>query len=251
MQGVAMFAIETLHKKLIQNLGSLEGKTVLDYGCGRGGMIKLLLQQPTPPAYIYAVDCDASAIKTLNEIYADVIQQGKLGTAVISSPAEIVNQQFDAIVCHNVLECIANKECYVQELYALLRPHGTLVASHHDFDSAVYNSSYRDLTRALIHYFSDTGEAWQTICDGQVGRKMPGLFKRAGIEKSSFETWRMVETTFNAEDYSHLMANMMLEVARNNFDQASLDAWMNDLAQKVQAHDFYFAIDVVVVTARK
>jgi ubiquinone/menaquinone biosynthesis C-methylase UbiE len=252
-----MKAIEVLHKKLIQSLGSIKDKTILDYGCGRGGIVKLLLEQSTPPAYIYAVDCDVSAIKNIEIVYADAITQCTLGTRVVSNPSELLDQaeqlhkKIDVILCHNVLECIENKERFIQDLYALLKPNGTLLISHHDFDSAVYNSDYRDLTRELVHYFSDTGEAWQTVCDGQIGRKMPGIFKRAGIENAAFETWRMVETTFNEDDYSHLMANMMLEVARKKFEQGLLDAWMKDLELKAENHDFYFAIDVVVVKACK
>jgi len=136
-------------------------------------------------------------------------------------------------------------------LYKTLNENGVLIISHHDFDSAIYNSSYKDLTRQLIHFFSDEGESWQTICDGQIGRKIPGIFKRTDIENISFEAWRVVETTFEKEDYSYLMAKMILEVAKDKFDQVSLESWMKDLELKAQTNDFYFAIDIVIAKAIK
>lgn len=246
-----MISIDTIHKKLIQDLGSIQDKSILDYGCGRGGLIKLLLVQKDYPKFIYAVDVDANAIKNIEEVYSDKIKQGLIGTQVIDNPSQLLDKKFDKIICHNVIECITNKEKFVNDLYKTLNENGILIISHHDFDSAIYNTSYKDLTRQLIHFFADEGESWQTICDGQIGRKLPGIFKRTGIENISFETWRIVETTFKKEDYSYLMTKMILEVAKDKFDQASLNAWMKDLELKAQANDFYFAIDVVIGKAIK
>ena len=246
-----MHSIEMIHKKLISLLGSVDHKSVLDYGCGKGGLIKLLLQQPVPPQFIYAVDSNETTINTIQKIYANEIQQGSIGTQIVNDPSRLSIQKFDRVICHNVLECIENKEQFVKNLYKALNDYGTLVVSHHDFDSAIYHSDYRDLTRSLIHFFSDKGEPWQPLCDGQIGRKIPGVFKRAGIENVLFETWRIVETSFKEGDYGFLMAKMIVEVAKGNFDQNSLDDWMRNLESKAQAHDFYFAIDVVIARASK
>ena len=227
-----MKSIETIHRKLIQNLGSLQDKSVLDYGCGKGGLIKLLLQHT--PQFIYAVDSDASAIKNIEEIYFEQIRQSQIGIQLVSDPSQLANKKFDKIICHNVLECLDNKENFVKDLYKNLTKNGILIVSHHDFDSAIYNSKYRDLTRNLVHFFSDKGESWQTLCDGQIGRKIPGIFKRAGIDNAEFETWRIVETSFKEDDYGYLMAKMIFAVAKDNFDQVDLDSWIHDFELKSQ-----------------
>lgn len=246
-----MKSIENIHKKLIKDLGSLQGKLILDYGCGKGGLIELLLKQNLSPKLVYAVDNDLEAIKNLKDKYRNQINHGKLEAQVVSSPIEILNKKFDKIICHNVIECIDNKEQFVNDLYNLLNSDGTLIISHHDFDSAIYYSDQRDFTRSLIHFFSDQGESWQTLCDGQIGRKLPGIFKRTRIENISFETWRVVETSFEEFDYSYLMAKMILEVAKDKFDQALLNNWFKNLELKAQAEDFYFAIDIVIAKAIK
>lgn len=241
-----MHVIEKIHKNLIQQVGLTTNVSVLDYGCGRGGVVKLLLEQAVPPKSILAVDSDEAVIKRLDDLYPDQIKQGILNTQVIRDPSLLAGQKFDKIICHNVLECVENKEDFVRCLYVLLQANGVLVISHQDFDSAIYNSSYRDLTRKLIHYFSDKGEAWQSQCDGQIGRKIPGIFKRAGIDDASVETWRIVETTFTENDYGYLMAQMIIEAAQSDFEQNILDDWMKDLVSKANNNDFYFAIDLVI-----
>lgn len=245
-----MKSIKTIHRKLIQKLDSVKDATILDYGCGKGGIIKLLTQDESQiPHFIYAVDSDHEAIKNIEEMYSDKIKKGQIRTQIVANPSQLRHDKFDKIMCHNVLECIETKEFFVQDLYTHLAHNGILVLSHHDFDSAAYNSSFVQLTRNLIHFFSDKGESWQNLCDGQIGRKIPGIFKRAGVDYFEFETWRIVETTFEKDDYSYLMAQMILAAAKDSFDQTTLNSWIRDLEEKAQNNDFYFAIDVVIVKA--
>ena len=239
-------SIKNLHQKLINDLGTIADKTILDYGCGRGNLVKLLLAQPTIPKLIYAVDIDPNAIVEINETYKFEIQQGEIITQVVDSPAQLAGEKFDRIVCHNVIECVVDKEQFVKNLCSLLNQNGVLLVSHHDFDSAVYHSGHKELTRTLIHFFADQCQAWQTTCDGQIGRKIPGIFNRAKIKFATFATWRIVETSFSQGDYGYLMAKMIIEAAKERFDQATLNSWLQDLSLKAQSNDFYFAIDVMV-----
>jgi SAM-dependent methyltransferase len=250
-KGFFMTSIELVHTTLIDELGKVQNKTILDYGCGRGGLIKLLLGQDNQPAFVYGVDVDAQVIEKLKSQYQEVIKKGQLVLEAISNPEQLVGKKFDKIVCHNVLECIENKELFVKNLYQLLNPKGILLVSHHDFDSAVYNSNYQDLTRSLIHDFSDTGQEWQTVCDGQIGRKIPGIVGRAGIEHFDVEIIRIMEASFEEDDYGHLMAKMLIENAKNKYDPSFLHSWMEDLKFKSQSNDFYFAIDLVIAKAYK
>lgn len=91
------------------------------------------------------------------------------------------------------MECIENREKFVRNLYEHLATNGILIVSHHDFDSAIYNSNFVAFTRQLIHFFSDQGESWQNYCDGQIGRKIPGIFKKAQIDHVEFQTWRLLK----------------------------------------------------------
>ena len=244
-----MKAITQLHQKLINSVGPLNGKSVLDYGCGRGDMIELLLHISNGPQMIFAVDSNEEFIRGIETRFGNAIGTKKLFTQTCSNPYDLVKHRFDIIFCHNVLECVADKQKFVKDIFHLLKPGGILLLSHHDFDSVIYNSEFKELTRNLVHCFADTKQDWQANHDGQMGRKIPGIFARANVKNATFEIWRMVENSYDSGDYGFLMSKMILDVCKNQFSKHELDLWRQDLESKAKNKDYYFAIDVVVAKA--
>ncbi len=245
-------ALSDIHKRLVTHFGSTEKLTILDYGCGTGGLTRVLLDNDKHPNLIVAVDSDPKMIEKITSSFSSEIALGQVNTEVISDPRQLLGKlSYDGIFCHNVLELIDDKEHFVASLTALLKEEGTLIVSHMDFDSMLYNSSYKELTRNLIHHFADTKQAWMSSLDGQVGRKIPGILKRANIQTFSFETWRLTESSFQEHDYGFIMARLLLETASQIFDQEELRAWKEDLEDKVQNHDYFFAIDLDVAKITK
>jgi|GEM_PF-1756300 SAM-dependent methyltransferase len=238
--------ISILHQKLIAHVGDLNNKTILDYGCGREGMLELLLQRDDILKSITAVDSNEEMVRECNNRFADFIKLKTLFVLQSDDPVDLLGKKFDIIFCHNVLECVEQREIFVRNLFDLLSPNGILVLSHHDFDSAVYNSAFKDLTRNLIHCFADTKQDWQTCHDGQIGRKIPGIFIKAGMKHTLIETWRIVERSFQPGDYGFLMSNMITDECKYKFASEKIDSWKEDLKAKSQIGDYYFAIDVVV-----
>lgn len=133
-------AIEKIHQKLICYWGSTKNLSILDYGCGTGGLTKILLNQKDRPSNIYSVDIDPKMIEKVNNSFTSEISQKILKTDVIKNPKELSGKLFDGIFCHNVLELVNSKEEFVSDLYKLLKQNGILILSHMDFDSMIYNS---------------------------------------------------------------------------------------------------------------
>lgn len=244
-------SIEKIHQKLIDYFGTTKNLSILDYGCGTGGLTKILLQQKDRPSNIYSVDIDPKMIGKVNNSFTSEISQKTLKTDVINDPKDLSGKLFDGIFCHNVLELVNSKEEFVSDLYNLLTENGTLILSHMDFDSIIYNSSFKELTRKLVHNFADTKQEWMAFSDGQIGRKIPGIIKRSNIQNFSFETWRWTETAFDENDYGFIMANMLIESAGNSFNKDELIAWKKDLEKKAKSQDYFFAIDIDVAEIRK
>ena len=83
-------------------------------------------------------------------------------TKTISTPTELKGAKFDNIICHNVLECVDHNLTFINAFKPLLSDkNGIFIRSHHDFDSAIFNSSFKVLTRNLVHHFVDTQQKWQ------------------------------------------------------------------------------------------
>lgn len=234
-------------KMLIERLRSLEGAIVLDYGCGRGDFIDLMLKLAQRPKCIYAVDSNNKSIANIKNCFVPEIKTGMLIPKICITPKDLLGLKFDKIICQNVLECIENKVEFINQLSDILATNGLCILSHHDFDSALYNSSNKDLTRTLIHHFADAKQNWMNCADGLMGRKIPGLVSQSIFkDNASIETWRIVEREFKPGMYGHLMAQMIQDIAKTSYESSDLTSWILDLEQKNFSGQYYFAIDLVV-----
>jgi len=238
------------HKqKLVDLLQNSKDASILDYGCGKGDFINLLLSNPEPPKLIIAADADPAMMQSISNIFTDPIKRGLVIPKTVSSPSELSGYKFDKVICHNVLECVDDRLAFINSFKSLLNDKATFVLSHHDFDTAIYNSSFKELTRDLVHHFSDTQQEWQTFSDGQMGRKIPGLINHSVFKDcASCTTWRLVDNDFSPGTYGFLMADMMMDVGKGTFNDGEMMAWQQDLVEKSQSGEYYFAIDLVVAS---
>ena len=100
-----MNKILSYKQSIIDLCFTLKDKIVLDYGCGKGDFINLLLDNTEKPKIIYAID---SSLEMINHIKQNF--SSKLVKPIIcNNPEELTGLKFDRIICHNVLECIDNK----------------------------------------------------------------------------------------------------------------------------------------------
>jgi hypothetical protein len=60
-----------------------------------------------------------------------------------------------------------------------------------------------------------------------------------------------MERAFVQGSYGHLMASMIITVAKTKFDHTVIKNWHEDLEQLSKSGDYYFAIDLVVAIISK
>ena len=115
---------EKLAKEIIwKQLGSIENKTILDFGSGTG-----------ITANYYAENNKVIAIEPSQEILAEQCNTNGYQQIIGSTEKlkELRNESFDLIICHNVLEYTNDREEIVNEFYRLLKPNGKLSIVKHN-----------------------------------------------------------------------------------------------------------------------
>ena len=115
---------EKLAKLIIwKQIGTLKGKTILDFGSGTG-----------ITADHYAADNKVIAVEPSEEMLAKQVNANGY-QQIIGSTYELNNlpsESLDYIFCHNVLEYAEDIELIIREFYRLLKPNGKLSIVKHN-----------------------------------------------------------------------------------------------------------------------
>lgn len=138
---------------------SLEGKVVLDAGCGSGYSTSLI--QQFSPAELVGFDLMPSQIEKAKQKYSelDFFVGNVLDTQLDSS-------KFDAIFVFGILHHIPKWKDAIGELYRVLKPGGVLLVEDLNKDGSHFFATYLKLDHPpeayftwdeFIHHLEDTG----------------------------------------------------------------------------------------------
>lgn len=75
----------------------------------------------------------------------------------------------------------------------------------------VYRSDNKEIARKAIAAFSDWKQPWMDNCDGQMGRKLWGLFESSGNFRGKPDSFNLIETTYEKGKYGF---DRMLDIAK-------------------------------------
>lgn len=72
-------ALSEIHKQLVTHFDSTEGLSIVDYGCGTGGLTRVLLDNFKHPDLIVAVDSDPKMIEKVVSSFSSEISYVSIG----------------------------------------------------------------------------------------------------------------------------------------------------------------------------
>ncbi len=105
----------------------MAGQRVLDFGCGDGTYLALLLESPHAPRAAVGAELDASVVKMNQERFADRLNLKFVLQSDLERPEH--RESFDTIVCMECFEHMSDPDHYLDLLLRLLRPGGNLLLS--------------------------------------------------------------------------------------------------------------------------
>lgn len=111
----------------LQLAARFKGRRILDYGCGDGTFLALLMSGPSAPAEAVGVEIDEAQVAGCRTRLG-----GRAGLrfdliASLDDPHEC--GRYDAVVCMEVLEHVADLDAVVDRIGRVLAPSGTLLVS--------------------------------------------------------------------------------------------------------------------------
>ena len=164
-----------LRQHLFARAGLQEAKRILDAGCGTGALFGELSLNTT--AQVYGLDINRSHLA----LAADFNPQVHLIEAD-AHQLPLPDNCLDIVLCHFFFLWVADPERVVLELARATRPGGSVLAlAEPDYGGRIdHPEVLQQLGRWQLQALSNQG------ADPLMGRRLPGLFHRAGYTEIEF-----------------------------------------------------------------
>jgi ubiquinone/menaquinone biosynthesis C-methylase UbiE len=149
------------------------------------------------------------------------------------------NNHFDRAFCVDVLEWVDDPVKALQEIQRVLKPSGSAVIIHSDFDTQVFQCEEKELCRTIVHAFTDSGP------DGQLGRDLYHLCKKAKFQIIRPLVYNLINTEWLPNLYGYKSAHMMIDwlTRSRRVAKSELARWVADLETQGSKGSFFYSIN--------
>ena len=106
--------------KMIDRLDIQEGSTILDLGCGTGGLTKVLAEKVGAEGKVVAVDPDGERLKIAREKYS----ASNIEYVQANDKSFPTAKQYDLVFCNATIHWISDKSGLYRRVYDSLQPGG-------------------------------------------------------------------------------------------------------------------------------
>ncbi|MFF7168048.1 MULTISPECIES: methyltransferase [Streptomyces] len=240
----------SIHRALASSLAPRPGQCVLDLGCGTGGTLQAIAERE-PTARLLGCDADPQAVAAARELLG---QTADLTVHDLNKPTGHKPGELDAVVCHDVLEFLETPAALISEAARLLRPGGTAVFSHTDYDALIIHGADRELTRAVCHGWAEFPEEWMDFSDAWMGRKVASLVRHSPLTVVGMDTHvtTATELTGFARHRIDQISGALRTRAENGtgpLSAADIDRWVASLQESARTGEFLYAETAFLVRA--
>ncbi|MBA2681772.1 MAG: methyltransferase domain-containing protein [Ktedonobacteraceae bacterium] len=229
-------------QRILEQLALREGATVLDVGCGAGQDAQDLAQVVGPGGQVVGID---SSETMLEEARAHAASLQLPVEYILADAAQLpfADASFDGCQAARVLGHLQDPGRAISEMVRVVKPGARIVAADADFDLIVVDIPDRALARKITHATCDY------MKHGWLGRQLPRLFQRAGLENIR------VEGSLMPLDYAffQLAFHGMLQSvqATGTISIEELTSFWSALGQAEQEGHFFARMGGFVISGQK
>lgn len=247
-----------IHAHLARLLAPAAGPFV-DLGCGAGGTLAALAEVH-PQATLIGLDADVASLDQARALLADRAPRAgvelRLERADLERPLPLPDASAGGIVCHNVLECLAEPAALLREAARVLRPGGVAVWSHVDFDAIVVAGAEPGLDRRVLHAYADLQPTWAAHADGRAGRKLAGLVRESPLVLEQVGVFPLIATALDGDGAARVdeIAAALIEATpagAGGLVPEEIQAWRGQLAAAARRGAFLLAELAFVAASRR
>jgi ubiquinone/menaquinone biosynthesis C-methylase UbiE len=226
-----------------ETLGARPGERVLDVGCGPGFYCAELAAEVGPSGSVVGIDGSEAMIALASRRCAELPQvELRLADAVALAVAEA---DFDAALCVQVLEYVAEPSDGLAELHRALKPGGRVLVW--DIDWATFSMQGDELTRRVRR-------AWdEHLTHTSLPRTLAPSLRAVGFEDVRAKAHPLATVALDPETFGGAMLPLIAAFVggRAGVGAEEAQAWLEAQRALDERGEYYFAVTQVCFTALK
>lgn len=221
---------------------------ILDLGCGSGLLLAYIKNGVGNGSKLVGLDSDEKTIEKAKNSYSDI---DFIQSKFIDS-FHFPDESFDYIVSVDTLECILNKTALINEIHRILKRKGKVLFAHWDWDTQVYNSVNKNIIRKFVAAFSDWQQGWMDACDGQMGRKLWGIFQGSGLFKGQMDLFSLLETEYSEGQYGYdRLKDLYSLVVKGKLDKEEYEIILNEMTDLKERNEYFYSLNSYIYFGEK
>jgi arsenite methyltransferase len=229
--------------RVLAALGLRPGERAIDLGCGPGLLALDMAQQVGQGGEVQCIDASPSMVALASRRCAGQPSVHVRTGDVTALP--YADQGFDAVVCTQVYEYVAEVDRALAEAHRVLKAGGRAVIVDTDWESCVWHSGDPARMRRML-------ETWDLHCPHpQLPRTLEGRLHGAGFEVEEVDAIPIVNRRHDAATYSYGMIGTLARFARKRLGEELVNAWGEDLRVLGERGEYFFSLNRFLFVARK
>jgi SAM-dependent methyltransferase len=170
----------------------------------------------------------------------------------VATGIPIADQSIDALYSVNLLECVPKKAELFAEWARVLRPGGSIVVAHFDWDTQTFDGEDRASVRKIVHAFNDWKQAWMEEIDPWAGRRLWRYFQANGSFEGTMKTYTLVDTSYAPSSYGRRQAESFEALVRRGLiPRDEYDAFIRDQTDAAERGEFFFSVTLFAFVSRR
>jgi SAM-dependent methyltransferase len=227
-----------------------DGSAVLDLGCGSGTDLIAIGAAASPLQQLVGLDASADSVQ-IAQSSTQGDQRYSFLLHDISQGLPFPDESFDCVLSINTLECITDKSRALEEVHRVLRPGGSVVFAHFDWDTQVFDGEDKGLVRNIVQSFGDWQQAWMNDSDAWMGRRLWPTFQQSGLFEGSIHCAVLTETAFEPGNHGFEQAKSFGALARRGkIDPTDYRRFMERLALLSAKDCYLYAITMFIYAGK-
>ncbi len=213
---------------------------ILDIGCGHGELLGHLSGSMNSKSVLVGIDEIENSVEGAKKNYPHLEFLREKFTDSLSFEDDC----FDIVVSVDALECIPNKSALLDEVHRVLKPGGKALFAHWDWDTQVYNSENKSSIRKFTAAFSDWQQDWMEASDGQMGRRLWGLFEGSGKFKGKIASFTLLETEYREGEYGFdRLRDLSGLVEAGNIESAEYKMICDEMQSLSDMNKYFYSVN--------